>query len=410
MMKNTQKRQPTKMNKRTRILLIVLLSLLALFLVLALTVAAMFKHYYGQMNYESVDESIPSLTEQEISEILNDLYGDESETEGSEMDPADLSRLEESMNQLISGGTSADESEESEESYVIVIPPESSDEEPPQESSQTPSNDPSENTSSYVPSISIPSVEPSDVPREGISNVLVLGLDSAATGRPRSDTMIVVTVNEETKKITLTSILRDTYVTIPGYSSNRINASYAFGGVALLKKTIKQNFDIDIDRYVAIDFAAFRQIIDILGGIELELTEKDCKNVFPDQNKPAGTYKLTANEALTYARWRKGSDDFDRTSRQRTVMLTVIDRMLNMSFSELTAVMDQTLPLVTTDLTESDCISILFNAVDLADYKFASSRIPYKGTWSYARINGMSVITLDLEKNRKLFYESTLSQ
>ncbi len=350
-----------------RILPIVLLVLIFLFCIPVLTATVLFHKYYSLMQYESVDESIPSLTEEDVSAILDKLYGDESFNSENEMPEDSRAELDNSMEQLV-GEISSEESRE------------------------TPS----------APE------EPSEEPHEAITNVLVIGLDREADGHSRSDVMIVVSINEETGKIALTSLLRDTYLTIPGYPNNRLNAAYAFGGVALLQKTVKQNFDIEIDRYITVDFEAFTTVIDILGGIELELTEQDCKNLFAGQDKPAGKYKLNAEEALTYARWRKGSDDFDRTSRQRTVMLTVIRRMLGMSLAELTSVMEQTLPLVKTDLTEADCYSILFHVVDLAKYEFSSARIPYAGTWEYATIDGRDVITVDLAENRRLFYESTL--
>jgi len=376
-MNEEQQKQPTKKKKALRILLIVFLVLLCLLCVLVLTVTVMFHRYYSLMQYESVDESIPSLTEEEISAILDKLYGDESVNSENEMPEDSRVELDNSMDQIV-GNVSSEESEEAPSA--------------PAQSSEEPSD------------------VPPEVPHEKVSNVLVIGHDKEADGHSRSDVMILVSINEETGKIALTSMLRDTYLTIPGYPNNRLNAAYAFGGVSLLQKTIKQNFDIDIDRYITIDFQAFTTIIDILGGIELELTEQDCKNVFAGQNKPAGKYLLTAEQALHYARWRKGSDDFDRTSRQRTVMLTVIRRMLAMSLSELTSVMEQTLPLVSTDLTEADCYSILFNVVDLAKYEFSSARIPYPGTWEYATIDGRDVITVDLAENRRLFYESTMDE
>lgn len=373
-MNEEQQTNVPQKSKAKRIVLLVLLVLLCLVCILVLTATMLFHKYYSLMNYESVDESIPSLTEEEISAILDKLYGDESVNSENEMQEDSRAELDNSMDQIV-GNVSSEESEE---------------------------------TSSAPESSAEPSVEPEEVPHEKISNVLVIGLDREADGHSRSDVMIVVSINEETGRIALTSLLRDTYLTIPGYPNNRLNAAYAFGGVSLLQKTIKQNFDIEIDRYITVDFEAFTTVINILGGIELELTDMDCKNVFPGQNKPAGKYNLNAEEALTYTRWRKGSDDFDRTSRQRTVMLTVIRRMLGMSLSELTSVMEQTLPLVSTDLTEADCYSILFHVVDLASYEFSSARIPYPGTWEYATIDGRDVITVDLAENRRLFYESTL--
>jgi LCP family protein required for cell wall assembly len=216
----------------------------------------------------------------------------------------------------------------------------------------------------------------------------------------------VVSVNEKTGRIVLTSLLRDLYLSIPEYSNNRLNAAFALGGVGLLENTLKTNFGIEIDRYIAIDFSAFTTIIDTLGGIDLTLTEDDCKNIFPGQNKQPGVYKLDGEHALIYARWRKGASDFERTERQRTLMTTVIRRMLGMSLTELTDVMEITFPKVRTDLTEWDCLSILMNVGDLTDYEIDTQRIPFAGTWEYATVNRKSVLTLDIEENRRLFFES----
>lgn len=353
----TPKKEKSTGKKIIRILLIVLLVLLCLFCVLVLTVTLLFHRYYSLMDYDEVDESIPSLTDPEISAILDRLYGSESVDTESELHEESREILDNSM-------------------------------------------DDQQNQH-----------QPTKEEEESLSNVLVIGTDNREEGESaRSDVMIVVSINEKTGKIVLTSLLRDLYVSIPGYPNNRLNASFALGDVALLQKTIKENFGIQIDRYIAIDFSAFRDIIDQLGGIELNLTEQDCENVFPGKEISAGLQTLNGEEALLYARWRKGSNDFGRTERQRTVMMTVINRLLGMSFSELTAVMEETLPKVRTDLTETDCYSILLKAAALAKYSFSSAHIPFAGTWEYATIDGRSVLTLDLEENRRLFFETVMGE
>lgn len=357
-MEQEESRKRRFCNKKSlRILLIVFLSLICLACVLLLLCAGLFLHYYSLLDYREADLSHSRLPDGEVSDILEDLYEEEP--------------------------FAPEESEIPEESRVML-----------DESIEDAIKDP---------------VDPPEEEREAISHILVIGMDvTGVDKRARSDVMIVVSVNENTGRIVLTSLLRDVYLSIPDYPNNRLNAAFALGGVGLLQNTLKANFGIEIDRYVAIDFSAFTAIIDTLGGIDLTLTEDDCKNVFPGQNKQPGVYRLDGQHALTYARWRKGASDFERTERQRTLMTTVINRMLGMSISELTDVMETTFPMVRTDLTEWDCLSILMNAGDLTDYEIDNQRIPFAGTWEYVTINRKSVLTLDLEENRRLFFESVL--
>ena len=369
----------TRKQKIKKIALIVLLVLVYLICTLLLIGVALFHRYYSLLDYQSVDTSIPKLTEEEISSVLSELYGDEPlQPEESEMEEDSRQALDTSMEQVLVS-TPAEESEEPEDL-------------PSEEPSQAPSKAPEQ--------------EPDEEEPE-LSHVLVIGMDvSGINTRARSDTMIVVTINETTGKIVLTSLLRDLYVSIPEYPNNRLNAAFALGNVALLEKTIYANFGIAIDRYIAIDFNAFTEIIDILGGIELTLTEEDLPHVFPGEAKEPGVHTLSGELALRYARWRRGASDFERTERQRTVMTTVINRMLGMSFSELLAVMETILPQVRTDLTEGDCLSILFSVGSLRHYAMQTQRIPFPGTWEYATVDRKSVLTLDLEENRRQFFES----
>lgn len=374
----------TPMQKLRRGLLIALLVLVCLVCVLVLVGVALFHRYYLLMDYQPADHSIPSLTEEEISRVLEDLYGEESLLpEESELPTESREALDTSMEQALVST--------------------------PQEESEEMSEEPDEETEESLPPETESSEEVAPPPSEAaeLSHVLIIGMDvEGVNKRARADTMILVTINKTSGKIVLTSLLRDLYVAVPGYPNNRLNAAFALGNVALLYKTIYANFGITIDRYVAIDFTAFTKIIDQLNGIQLELTEKDIANVFPGEDKAPGVYTLNGAQALLYARWRKGASDFDRTERQRILLETVIKRMFTMSLPELFSVMDATLPLVRTDLTESDCYAMLFSVGALAKYPITTQRIPFPGTWEYATINRKSVLTLDLEENRRLFFES----
>ena len=111
---------------------------------------------------------------------------------------------------------------------------------------------------------------------KNVINILLIGQDETVPGvRARSDSMILVTFNTATKDVTFTSFMRDAYVQIPGYSPNKLNHAYQYGGVKLLNKTLKVNYGVEVDGNIEINFEQFKAVIDMLGGVEVELTEKE---------------------------------------------------------------------------------------------------------------------------------------
>ena len=238
-------------------------------------------------------------------------------------------------------------------------------------------------------------------------HILVVGLDADdPEGGTRTDTMILVTVNPETEEIILTSFLRDLYVEVPEHGQMRLGYAYAAGGMGLLQSTLRENFDINVDRYVTIDFAAFRTIIDVLGGLELELTETDLKYIFPGEEKQPGKYLLDGAHSLVYAYWIENRDDEARTLRQRTVMSMVFEKLQALSAAELDTMLVETLPKITTDLSEADCYSVLFGLAGLSGYPIRSQQFPFAEQWEGATLEDTYVITFDLEVNKQLFYDS----
>lgn len=203
---------------------------------------------------------------------------------------------------------------------------------------------------------------------KNVINILLVGLDSkdALKNGGRSDSLILVSLNKKTEKISMCSFFRDSwcYMNVAGKDSYaKINSSYLYGGPDALIDTIERNFKIDIDHYVAVDFSSFRDIIDALGGITVEVQEYEANYINrtnPDFHiEPGPAVKLTGKQALVFARIRKSDYDSDvsRTRRQRQVITSLIQSAKNASLSQLNNTLDALFAYVKTDLTKSQILS-----------------------------------------------------
>ena len=250
----------------------------------------------------------------------------------------------------------------------------------------------------------------------GIVNILLIGQDRReGEETARSDSMILCTYHRKTGNVTMTSFLRDLYVPIPGHHSNRINAAYSEGGAALLDDTLRENFGLHIDGNIEVDFSQFAQIIDLLGGVELELREDEAAEINKETGSDlaAGTQVLNGAQALTYARIRKldADGDFSRTSRQRKVMSALLSRYRDMQWKDLLPLMDQLLPLISTDMNYGKLVLLAMEILPkLSSAQITNQRIPADGTFSDEKINGMAVLSADLEANRQILRDTLLNQ
>ncbi len=240
-----------------------------------------------------------------------------------------------------------------------------------------------------------------------IINIMLVGQDRLpGQGRQRSDSMILCTLNLATKELTMTSFMRDMYVPIPGFKDNKMNASYAFGGMKLLDKVMEESFNVHVDGYIEVDFSGFKNVIDLVGGVDIKLTEAEANFLLNRGfSVTAGVSHLTGSAALAYARNRSiGHSDFTRTQRQRNVMTAVFEKCKNMSLSQLTNLLEEALPMVTTDMTNRQMMSYLAKVVPmLPGLKLNSQRIPADGTYkSVYYSHAGSTLVPDLEANRKL--------
>ena len=260
-----------------------------------------------------------------------------------------------------------------------------------------------------------------------VSNVLLIGTDSRdlSSDRGRSDSMILLSINSKTNEIVMTSFLRDAYVYIDDtYGSGKLNAAYSYGGAALLMDTIEANYHVRIDDYVLISFAACANMIDAVGGVELELSDSEADAVNEilisevnelmgdgredDLLDGGGTLKLDGKQALSYSRIRYvGNADFERTSRQRTVMTQVLKKAAK-NPAALASIFITALPELSTNLSVGKAYSYALRAPFLLmHYDFVQQQIPADETFYGDTINGEAVLVItDPEENQNKLEET----
>lgn len=247
---------------------------------------------------------------------------------------------------------------------------------------------------------------------DDVINILLIGQDRReGESRARSDSMILCTVNRDSKTIILTSFMRDLYVQIPGYGSNRINASYAWGGMELLNKTLEQNFGIYVDGNVEVDFNQFSNIVDLLGGVPMELRKDEAAYINSDTHSSlsAGMQMLSGKQALSYARIRSldADADFSRTNRQRKVLNALFEQVKDSGLVTLLGLLDEVLPMVTTDMSNGEILGYATKVFPMfSGASISSQRVPADGAYYGAMIDGMSVLVADMDKTRQILQET----
>lgn len=243
-----------------------------------------------------------------------------------------------------------------------------------------------EATEATEESTTAPTEDPNKEP--DILNVLVTGQSYRAGEDSRlADTNILVTVNKDTKVVTITSFMRDTYVKLPDYMGhtcgwNRINTAYALGytwgstggAMEMTNLCLKNNFGIEVDHNVEIDFTAFIKIIDILGGVRIDLTEAEAKYLNEhkydwQEEVTAGENRLFGDYALSYARMRKAEGDSEsdikRTARQRTLIEAIFNKLKTKGLSVVQEMANEILPMITTNMTNAEITSCMLELLPL---------------------------------------------
>jgi len=255
---------------------------------------------------------------------------------------------------------------------------------------------------------------------DGVYNILLVGVEAIGNNNVasgRTDSIMIATINTKHKTLGLTSIMRDSYVTIPGHYKTKINAAFGLGGIELLYETIAYNYNLRLDGSAIVSFKTFQKVIDELGGVDIEITPGEAqylntKNYISKKSnrtlKP-GVNHMNGNQALGYARVRyeptlDGTiDDFGRTSRHRRVMAAIFKEVKKSNPVALVKLLDTVFSQIQTDVKKDNASSYLAEVLEfsLDGVPLDNLRIPLDGTCHEERPNGMSVVVFDLPKNKE---------
>ncbi len=195
-------------------------------------------------------------------------------------------------------------------------------------------------------------------------NIAIFGIDSREdtySKGNRSDCIIIASMNNETKEVKLVSVYRDTYVQIEGYGLDKITHAYSYGEAPLAIKTLNTNFDLNITEFVTVNFDAVKEIIDDIGGISMNITSEEVSHI--PGIETAGTYNLSGEQALAYARIRYATGgDYKRTERMRDVLTAVLNKVKTFNISQINQFVDKVLPKIYTNITASEVFSLIPSA------------------------------------------------
>ncbi|WP_261134869.1 LCP family protein [Bacillus sp. Marseille-Q3570] len=242
---------------------------------------------------------------------------------------------------------------------------------------------------------------------EGKYNVLLLGVDRRGEEDSRTDTIMIAQYDTKTDEMKLVSLMRDSYVEIPGYSKNKINTAFFHGGPELLRKTIKHNFNIDIHYYALVDFKGFEQVVDTIApeGIEMDVEKRMSQNI--GVTLEPGVQNLNGKELLGYARFRHDAEgDFGRVKRQQKVISKVKDEFTSLyGISKLPKVMGTIQPYIDTNMKMFTAIG-LAKDVMLNKSQIETMKIPIDNSWNDPTYQGVGqVLEMDIEQNRQALKE-----
>lgn len=261
------------------------------------------------------------------------------------------------------------------------------------------------------PTVGQPTIEWDTVEKiddENLVNILLLGQDSREDENgQRSGAMVIIlcSVNPKTGEVSLISFLQDLYVQIPGgYSDNRLRAAYIFGGFELLDATLAENFGISIDGNFLVDFDGLEAIVDMLGGIDIELTSAESAylNQHGTATTVAGSNHLDGPTALTFARAKVVDGDFGRTDQQKRVLMAMYAQVRSLSAGQLLSLMYNALPYLTTDMTDAQIVVLAYRLLPLfSSLSISTCTVPANDCYCEANIDGMDVLVPDLLRIRQ---------
>ncbi|MDO4287059.1 MAG: LCP family protein [Eubacteriales bacterium] len=256
--------------------------------------------------------------------------------------------------------------------------------------------------------------------QDGVMNIALFGVDTREDGSvegTRSDAMMIMSIKNGSVK--LVSLMRDSYVDVPGHGSTKLCHAYSYGGAQLAMQTINENFDMNITEYMTVDFAQMAAIIDAVGGVTVTLTEEEVaetnlhledycnSNGIPyEPIEVAGEQKLDGVQAMTYGRIRKGNTggDWQRTERQSVVLNEVFSKATSNPI-HLLRFMHGMMPNITSSMSKKDFVYMGLRTIMHGVPSMEHIRLPIDGEWEYGTVSGMSVIKFSNEKMAAHLYD-----
>lgn len=275
----------------------------------------------------------------------------------------------------------------------------------------------------------LPSVEGWDYDIADVTNILLIGVDNdnlnGLDDRGNADGLMILSINKNTKQVVLSSLMRDILASVPGEGyKTKLTLAYHYAGTQALIDTIETNFGVPIDNYIMVNYLSVIDIVDAVGGLELELTQDELYWMQPkiqnlntllgqDENanlidpSQEGTLLLNGIQTAAFMRIRYAGDgDFDRTERARTVLMALADKARDLKMTEMLSLADRMLPQITTDLSQTRILSLLMSLPKYLGYDMVSNRIPAGDSWYYDNNSNGSFVVIDYSVNREFLYRS----
>lgn len=253
---------------------------------------------------------------------------------------------------------------------------------------------------------------------EDVINIVLVGLDAREYDvKSRSDTIILASYDRKAHTVKLVSFMRDSWVYIPERGWQRINSATAWGGTGALINTLNYNFNLDVQDYVEVKFDDFRKVIDILGGIDIELTQSeinyingklhsDDSDYSNDITTAPGMVHLNGAQALWHCRNRTiGNADFSRTERQREVLTILIDKCSHIKWKEAIELVGELRQHVNTNIPIDVMLSLCYDVLFSKALTVETTRIPFDNMYIHASKNGASVLEINVPKNALALHE-----
>jgi len=259
-----------------------------------------------------------------------------------------------------------------------------------------------------------------------VTNYLIFGIEKIG-GANNTDTIMIATINTKNNTLKLTSLLRDSYVDIPGHKANKLNSAYSRGGAKLLIETVQDNYKVKIDGYASVDFESFEKIVDLLGGVTIELGKKEAAYLNKtnyiskkkNRNVKEGINKLNGNQLMGYVRVRKvetlggANNDYGRVVRQQRALKAMFESYIKSNVFKLPGITKEILGHITTNVSEDQIAKAMANVVENRITTLDTIRIPVDGSFDAPKkYNGVGYpIVLNWDVNRvelyKFIYDDT---